>query len=106
MTGMDGISSLHKALQAMKVNDAPQVKDAAQVAGSGKALAAPATGATAGRADSATLSAAGGLAAQGVGSTSDVRLTKVAELRQAISSGTYNVPAKDVADKMVESLLN
>jgi flagellar biosynthesis anti-sigma factor FlgM len=37
---------------------------------------------------------------------SDVRMTKVAELRQAIASGSYNVSASAVADKMVESMLN
>ena len=38
-------------------------------------------------------------------SGSDVRLDKVAALQQAISSGTYNVSASDVADKMIQSLL-
>jgi negative regulator of flagellin synthesis FlgM len=54
--------------------------------------------------DKAHLSSLGGLVAQ-ASAGSDVRLDKVAALQQAISSGTYNVPAKAVASKIVDSLL-
>lgn len=52
--------------------------------------------------DQASLSVAGGLAAQ---SGTDVRLDKVQALQTAIANGTYNVPAAAVASKMVDSLL-
>ena len=55
-------------------------------------------------ADHTKLSGFGGALAQ-VLSTSDVRMDKVTALQQAIASGTYNVSASDVADKMIQSLL-
>ncbi len=54
--------------------------------------------------DQATLSASAGIVAQALGG-SDVRSAKVASLQQAIASGTYNVPSSNVADKMIQSLL-
>jgi negative regulator of flagellin synthesis FlgM len=93
---MDGINSLHKMLGALQTNDSASVKTAEK--------ASVAASATAGSADSAKLSAAGGMASQAT-DTSDVRMDKVAALQQAIASGSYSVSASDVADKMVESLL-
>jgi len=55
--------------------------------------------------DQASLSSAGGLMAQALESP-DVRLDKVASLQQAIANGSYNVSSSDVADKMIESLLD
>ena len=52
--------------------------------------------------DQASLSVAGGFAAQGDG---DVRTEKVAALSAAIANGTYNVSADDVAGKILDSLL-
>jgi flagellar biosynthesis anti-sigma factor FlgM len=37
--------------------------------------------------------------------TSDVRLDKVASIQSALQSGTYQVPATDVAQKIITSLL-
>jgi negative regulator of flagellin synthesis FlgM len=54
--------------------------------------------------DQTSLSSAGGLVAQAL-EGSDTRSEKVASLQQAISSGTYNVPSSDVADKIIQSLL-
>ncbi len=105
MTGMDGINSLQKMLGALKTNDSTNVNatSAAGKTGSAAGLVSSikVTGNTV---DSAKLSAAGGLAAQAT-DTSDVRLTKVAELKAAIAGGTYNVSASAVADKMVEGML-
>ena len=53
--------------------------------------------------DQASFSA-GSLAVQST-DMSDVRTTKVAELRAAIAGGTYNVSPSAVADKMVESMM-
>ncbi len=97
MTGMDGINSLHKMLGALQTNDSATVNTAKTANAAPSAIAG-------GRADSAKLSAAGGMASQAT-DTSDVRMDKVTALQQAIASGSYSVPASDVADKMVESLL-
>jgi negative regulator of flagellin synthesis FlgM len=53
--------------------------------------------------DHTTFSTTGSLIAQASGS-SDVRMEKVAALQQAIAGGTYNVPASDVADKLISAL--
>lgn len=39
-------------------------------------------------------------------SESDVRMDRVSDLQQSIGSGTYYVPASDVAGKMLSSPLN
>jgi negative regulator of flagellin synthesis FlgM len=56
-------------------------------------------------ADQANLSSTGGLVAQAL-ETSDARLAKVASLQQAIASGNYSVSSSDVADKIIQSLLD
>lgn len=99
MSGIDGINSLQNLLGGLSVNETKNVGATAAAKG-GSSASATAQVTTKG-VDSASLSAAGGLAAD----LSDVRTTKVAELRQAISNGTYNVPASAVASKMVESML-
>lgn len=55
-------------------------------------------------ADQTSLSSTGGLVAQALES-SDTRSAKVASLQQAIAAGTYNVSSSDVADKIIQSLL-
>ena len=57
------------------------------------------------KADQASLSTVGGLVAA-ASAGSDVRTEKVAALQQAISSGSYHVPASAVAGKIVDSLLS
>ncbi len=103
MSGMDGINSLQKMLGGLQVNETKNVGGTAAAKGGSSASAAAHV--TTKGVDSASLSAAGGLAASPATDLSDVRTTKVAELRQAISNGTYNVPASVVADKMVEGML-
>lgn len=53
--------------------------------------------------DNATLSPAASLAAQ-TAEDSDVRMDKVAEIQQAIASGSYNVPSSEVAGKIIEQM--
>ena len=101
MTGMDGINSLQKMLGGLQVNETSNVGSTAAAQAKSQGTASQVSR---GSLDSASLSAAGGLAAQST-DMSDVRMTKVAELRLAIASGSYNVPASAVADKMVEALL-
>ena len=102
MAALDGISTLQTALSGLNVSDA-QAAAAAQ--SRTKATTGAETSAVqAGTLDRASLSAAGGLAAQGA-DNSDVRLGRVAELRTAIANGSYNVSPSAVADKIVEGLL-
>ena len=54
--------------------------------------------------DRATLSSAAS-SILGSGPDSDVRLDKVASIREQLAAGTYNVPASAVASKLVESML-
>lgn len=54
--------------------------------------------------DEANLSSTGGLVAQAL-EGSDTRSAKVASLQQAIATGSYSVSSSDVADKIIQSLL-
>jgi len=54
--------------------------------------------------DTATLSAAASLAASAA-PDSDVRMDKVTAIQQALASGTYNVPASEVAGRMIDHML-
>ena len=54
--------------------------------------------------DAASLSGAGNLAATTM-NTDDIRTDKVEALKAAINNGTYNVPAADVADKLIRNML-
>jgi negative regulator of flagellin synthesis FlgM len=53
--------------------------------------------------DQTTISAASGLFSSAL-SGSDVRMERVTALQSAIQSGTYQVPASAVADKMLTAL--
>jgi len=44
--------------------------------------------------------------AQALSNDNDVRTDKVAALQQQIAAGTYNVPAANVADKLMNTLLS
>lgn len=55
-------------------------------------------------ADRATLSSAGSEVSQAA-SAEDVRTEKVAEVQAALAAGSYNVPAAQVASKMVDAMM-
>jgi negative regulator of flagellin synthesis FlgM len=55
--------------------------------------------------DQTNLSSTGGLVAQAL-EGSDTRSAKVASLQQAISAGSYNVSSLDIADKIIQSLVD
>jgi negative regulator of flagellin synthesis FlgM len=55
--------------------------------------------------DQTDLSSTGAVVAQ-VLEGSDVRTDRVAALQQAIAAGDYNVSSSDVADKIIQSLLD
>lgn len=76
----------------------PEVAEATGKAGAAVAQSADSGG------DKATLSAAASLAAAAA-PDSDVRMEKVAEIQQALASGTYNIPASQVAGKMIDQML-
>ena len=104
MNALNGISTLQTALGTLNVGESAPASATQNKTGATTGTQSSAA-AQAGTTDRTSLSAAGGLAAQGA-DNSDVRLGKVSELRQAINSGTYNVSASAVADKIVEGLLS
>ena len=55
--------------------------------------------------DQTNLSSTASLVAQALESP-DTRSAKVASLQQAIATGSYNVSSSDVADKIIQSLLD
>jgi negative regulator of flagellin synthesis FlgM len=57
-----------------------------------------------GHADETALSSTGGLVLKSLGD-SDTRTAKVSSLQEAIAAGRYTVSSSDVADKIVQSLL-
>jgi negative regulator of flagellin synthesis FlgM len=71
---------------------------------SGKTQSSTAHDAGPAQTDEATLSPAASLAAR-TASDSDVRMEKVNQVQQALAAGTYNVPASEVAGKMIERML-
>ncbi len=89
--GLDGL----KALLGVTSASEPQP-------GLVKRGSSPGTASFAG--DRATLSSAGAEALQAAGE-SDARMEKVAAVRAALAAGTYLVPASDVAEKMIDSML-
>ena len=100
MSYADGIGSLSQVSGATT----PAAKSAQQVPASTNHEAQRATAPAAVQADQAVLSTAAGLIATSLAG-SDVRTAKVEALQQAIASGNYNVSSSDVADKMIQSLL-
>jgi negative regulator of flagellin synthesis FlgM len=63
------------------------------------------TGVSASGVDQARVSGTANVVAQAL-SGSDVRMDRVTSLQSAIAAGTYNVPASDVASKLLSSLMN
>jgi flagellar biosynthesis anti-sigma factor FlgM len=57
-----------------------------------------------GHADETALSSTGGLVLQSLGA-SDTRTAKVSSLQEAIAAGRYAVSSSNVADKIIQSLL-
>ena len=59
---------------------------------------------TVGHADEADVSSTGGFVFQSL-KASDTRTARVLSLQQAITAGSYTVPSLDVANKIIQSLL-
>lgn len=79
------------------------VNPASQAAPQSKGTTAALTGNTF-DADRATLSSAGSEVSQAA-SAEDVRTEKVAGVQAALAAGTYNVPAEQVASRVVDAML-
>lgn len=62
------------------------------------------TGQAPNQGDQTTLNPGSALLAQAM-QTSDVRMDKVTSLQQTIAAGSYHVSSADVAQKMIDSLL-
>ena len=77
--------------------------DAAKPAG-GAAKAKSAAEVVSGQGDHAELSATGSLISKGLDG-SDVRMDKVQALQQAIASGSYQVSSAEVANKLIDSMM-
>jgi negative regulator of flagellin synthesis FlgM len=101
MSFADGIGSVSQSLAPITPAATP-----AQEATAPKASeVAQAASSTAQPIDHADLSSTGAVIAKAL-ETSDTRSEKVEALRQAIASGSYNVPATEVANKIIESMLD
>jgi negative regulator of flagellin synthesis FlgM len=98
MSYASGIGSLQQAINSIKPSEA-------KPASASDGLINEPSIASVEHADQANLSSTGGLVAQAL-EGSDIRATKVASLQQAIATGTYNVSSSDVADKIIQSLLD
>ena len=102
MSYTNGIGNLQQALNSMTPAATQPASQASESAGAPKPHQA--ASAHAGHADQANLSSTSGMIAHAL-EGSDVRIEKVAVLRQTIASGNYNVSSSDVAGKIVDSLL-
>ncbi len=100
MSYASGIGSLQQAINSTARQAAIQANLPDGIAKSGEGSVVDVR-----HADQANLSSTGGLVAQALES-SDARLAKVASLQQAIASGNYSVSSSDVADKIIQSLLD
>jgi negative regulator of flagellin synthesis FlgM len=103
---MSYASGIGNVLQASSSIASSEATHAVQLTGSDKVTdQSEAPSANVGHADQISLSAAAGLVSQAL-EGSDARSTKVAALQSAIVAGTYNISSSDVADKIIQSLLD
>jgi negative regulator of flagellin synthesis FlgM len=103
MSYASGINSLQQAIDAITPSEAKPAMPANASGNVANGNEGPIANVE--HADQTTLSSAGGLVAQAL-ETSDTRSAKVESLQQAIATGTYNVSSSDVADKIIQSLLD
>lgn len=98
MSYASGIGSLQQAIGSISPNETKPValgtNPEEQVSTS-----------TSAQPDQANLSSAASIVSQALES-SDTRTAKVAALQQAIAEGSYTVSSSDVADKIIQSLLD
>jgi negative regulator of flagellin synthesis FlgM len=103
MSYASGINSLQQTINSITPSEA---KPGTQVSASDSvSKASEGSIANVEQVDQTNLSSTGGLVAQALES-SDTRSAKVASLQQAIAAGNYSVSSSDVADKIIQSLLD
>jgi negative regulator of flagellin synthesis FlgM len=103
MSFTGGISNLR---QVTDLHAPSEAKPVAEVSASdGMVKGGEVSTANLGHTDQTNLSSTGGLVAQAL-EGSDTRSAKVASLQQAIAAGNYSVSSSDVADKIIQSLLD
>lgn len=86
--GISGVSGVYGKKGDLKVNKTAQIepkKDVAAISKAGKDFA---------------------IAMKAVRQSPDVREEKVAEIKSKIENGEYNVSGKDIAEKLIEKLVN
>ena len=98
MSYASGIGSLQQTINSISTSESKPVAPASNPDGDGSAPAAA-------QPDWANLSSASEIVSQAM-EGSDARATKVAALQQAIADGSYGVSSSDVADKIIQSLLD
>jgi negative regulator of flagellin synthesis FlgM len=98
MSYASGIGGLQQAVNSISLSETKPAAPTSTPDGDGPVVSVNHT-------DEANLSSASGIVAQAL-EGSDTRTAKVAGLQQAIADGSYNVSSSDVADKMIQSLLD
>lgn len=106
MSSTNGIGSLQAIVNSIATGEtrSTQQTNSAQGPSSATPSSTTAANSAATQSDQANLSSTGSVIAQALNGD-DVRTEKVAALREAIASGTYNVSSSDVADKLIQSLV-
>ena len=99
MSYTNGIGNLQQALSSIASTSTKLTPDTAASETNGGASTQASV-----HEDQANLSSTGGIMAQAL-EGSDARSARVATLQQAISSDSYSVPSSDVAEKLIDSLL-
>jgi negative regulator of flagellin synthesis FlgM len=103
MSYANGINSLQQTVNSITASAATPSAPVSVSDGVSKASAGSVANVE--HVDQTNLSSTGGLVAQAL-ETSDTRSAKVASLQQAIAAGSYSVSSSDVADKIIQSLLD
>jgi negative regulator of flagellin synthesis FlgM len=104
----NGITNAQQGFDAVEAAVTASTNRAAKTEQSSAALVSgsvQAGSSSASAVDQASLSTTSGVMAQALTASDDVRTEKVAALQQSIAAGTYNVSSSDVADKLINALL-
>jgi negative regulator of flagellin synthesis FlgM len=102
MSYQNGVNTLQQMFSQVSASNVAQTQQTDAAKGGAKTSTESAV-ATSAPTDTTSLSTLGGLAASST--DSDVRMDKVSALQSAINSGSYNVSSSDVADAVINSLM-